>query len=149
MRYQTYKTDGYLQHPDHHGKLYSLWDSTVYFGPLWGFPDSPEIHASDRFYQAHTLAQGGGLNYIEARDQKWLVEYGRDAFFFPAAAAAQYHFAYGDPGRARRHVDWMLANSNVYGLFPERILRDRSDCSESSPLSWCCAEFAAAVLAWR
>jgi hypothetical protein len=39
----------------------------------------------------------------------------------------------------------MIINSNVYGLMPERIYPDGSDCSEASPLSWCNAEFAAAV----
>jgi hypothetical protein len=31
---------------------------------------------------------------------------------------------------------------------PERIFLDESDCSPASPLSWCSAEFAAALLLW-
>lgn len=42
-------------------------------------------------------------------------------------------------------IDWMIKNSNVYGLMPERIYGNGSDCSEASPLSWCNAEFAASV----
>ena len=71
------------------------------------------------------------------------------AFFFTTSAAAQYQAKYGDPVRARLHIDWMMHNANLYGLMPERIYLNGSGCSQASPLSWCCAEFAAALLEWQ
>jgi len=46
-------------------------------------------------------------------------------------------------------------NANVYGLMPEKIYLNGSDCSDASPPhSWCCAEFSASLLelhkaSWR
>ena len=55
---------------------------------------------------------------------------------------------YGDKTRAKNLLDWMIANANVYGLMPEHISPDGKDVSPASPLSWCSAEFAAAMLLW-
>ena len=148
VRYHTVKTEDNRSLVDRKGPVVRLWDSTVYFGPLWGFPVTPGVRSSDGFYQEHAVAQGGGMQYFDAQDQPWLAAYGHDVFFFPTAAAARYHFMHGERARAVRHVEWMLANLNVYGLCPERIHLDGSDCSEASPLSWCCAELASALLAW-
>jgi len=47
---------------------------------------------------------------------------------------------------SKEHIDWMIGNSNIYGLMPERIFLNNQDCSDASPLSWCCAEFSTALL---
>ena len=127
------------------GARVHLWDTSANFGVLWGYPDHAEMEETNAFYRRACERQGGGLQYFEALDRS-LAGYGRDVFFFTTAAAAQYHALRGDREAACRHVDWMLANANAYGLMPERIFLDASDCSPASPLSWCCAEFAAAVL---
>ncbi len=146
LRFVAHKLEGATSGGERSGTPVRLWDSTFYFGVLWGFPDGPQIRASDRFHQENTVALGGGVQYFEARDGGGVEAYGKDAFFFTSAAAAEYHALHGDRSRARRHLDWMRDNANSYGLMPERILLNGSDCSEASPLSWCCAEFAAAVL---
>jgi GH15 family glucan-1,4-alpha-glucosidase len=53
---------------------------------------------------------------------------------------------FGNPKVAKQNIDWMINNSNSYGLMPERIYLNNSDCSPASPLSWCSAEFSAALL---
>ena len=147
LRFLDRKLEGATSGGDRTGTPVRLWDSTFYLGVLWGFPDGPLVRASDRFHQANTVALGGGMQYFEARDGGGIEAYGKAPFFFTTAAAAQYHALHGDRSRARRHLDWMRANANSSGRRPERILLDGSGCSEASPLSWCCAEFAAAVLA--
>lgn len=125
-----------------------LWDTSVNFGVLWGYPDHLELVRTNEFLEQNTVILGGGVQYFEAKDNAGLSAYGNDAFFFTTAAAAQYYARGGKPEPAKKHIDWMIRNANVYGLMPERIYRDESDCSPASPLSWCCGEFAAAVLAW-
>jgi hypothetical protein len=122
-----------------------LWDTSANFGILWGYPDHDEMRQTNGFYADHCLKEDGGLQYFDAPDAG-LAGYGHDLFFFTTAAAAQYHARGGDPIQARRHIDWMLRNLNVYGLAPERIYLDGTGCSQASPLSWCCAELAAALL---
>jgi len=131
----------------HTGKRVLLWDTSTNFGPLWGYPDHLDLKQSNQFYAAHCVKLGGGMQYFDAPDPG-LAGYGHDVFLFTTAAAAQYQARFGDPARARRHIDWMLENANVYGLMPERIYLDGSDCSPASPLSWCSAEFVAALLEW-
>lgn len=128
-------------------KLY-LWDTSANFGILWGYPDHQEMRRSNDFYAQHCVKQDGGMQYFDAPDPG-LSGYGHDLFFFTTAAAAQYHARFGDPTRAKMYIDWMLENANVYGLMPERIYLNGSGCSRASPLSWCCAEFAAALLEWQ
>jgi GH15 family glucan-1,4-alpha-glucosidase len=122
-----------------------LWDTSANFGFLWGYPDHHQLRSSNAFYAANCVNGNGGMQYFDAPDPG-LSAYGHDLFFFTTAAAAQYQARCGDPARARMHIDWMLANANVYGLMPERIFLSGSGCSQASPLSWCCAEFAAALL---
>jgi hypothetical protein len=125
-----------------------LWDTSLNFGVLWGYPDHPAVVASNKFFQNNTVVLGGGMQYFDATDNAWLAAYGHDAFFFTTAAAAQYHARWGDAGTAKSHIDWMMKYANVYGLMPERIFLNQTDCSPATPLSWCCAEYAAALLAW-
>jgi len=127
------------------GKTLFLWDTSANFGILWGYPDHDAMQRSNEFYARSCVHDGGGMQYFDAPDPG-LAGYGHDLFFFTTAAAAQYHARGGDAGQARRHIDWMLRNLNLYGLAPERIHLDGSGCSQASPLSWCCAELAAALL---
>jgi len=131
---------------DKTGVVY-LWDTSANFGVLWGYPDHGDLKQSNTFFAEHCVKLGGGMQYYDAKDED-LAGYGHDVFFFTTAAAAQYQARFGDPKRANLHIDWMMKNANVYGLMPERILLDGSDCSPASPLSWSCAEFVAALLEW-
>lgn len=125
-----------------------LWDTSLNFGVLYGFPDNEMIRSSNEFIETNNVKNGGGVQYFEAKDNAWLSAYGGDLFFFTTAAAAQYHTMYGDNNTAKKHIDWMINNSNSYGLMPERIFQNQSDCSPASPLSWCNAEFALSLLKW-
>jgi GH15 family glucan-1,4-alpha-glucosidase len=113
---------------------------------LWGYPDHEEFELSNQFILNNLTRLGGGLQYFEAKDNSWLTDYGDDVFFFPTAASAQYNTMSGNLEISRKQIDWLVSHSNIYGLMPERLQTDGSDCSEASPLSWCNAEFAASVL---
>ena len=127
-------------------KIY-LWDTTANVGVIWGYPNHRQIELSNVFYAKNTVKLGGGMQYFDSPDPG-LASYGHGVFFFTTAAAAQYQSLYGRKSAAKNFIDWMLANANCYGLMPEHILPDGSDCSAASPLSWCSAEFAAALLLW-
>lgn len=146
LRYYATKTDDNRSLSEKSGKLKYMWDTSCYYGPLWGYPDHERFRLTNQFILNHTTVLGGGLQYFEAGDNSWLSDYGDDAFFFPTAASAQYNCRWGDVNIAKNQIDWMINHSNSYGLMPERIFSDGSDCSDASPLSWCNAEFAAAVL---
>ncbi len=128
-------------------KLY-LWDTTIPFGVLYGFGDNEEIQKTVDVFLKKNIIQGGGLQYFEAKDNAWLSGYGSDAFFFTTAALAEYLCLTGKHILAEKHIKWMMDNSNTYGLMPERIFNNESDCSPASPLSWCSGEFALSVLKW-
>jgi GH15 family glucan-1,4-alpha-glucosidase len=148
LRYSGRKTPDNRSLQEISGYALYLWDTSANFGVLWGYPDHEEIRQSNEFYAQHCVKHGGGLQYFDAPDPG-LSGYGHDLFFFTTAAAAQYHARFGNPDRAKLHIDWMMKNANVYGLMPERIYLNGSGCSQASPLSWCCAEFAEALLEWH
>ncbi|MCX6150708.1 MAG: hypothetical protein NTX22_09310 [Ignavibacteriales bacterium] len=148
VRFTGIKTEDNRSIADKKGEKINLWDTTIPFGVLWGFPENDEVKKSVEFYLKNTTVLGGGLQYFEAKDNAWLSGYGGDAFFFPTAALSQYFSITGNPTAAIKHIDWMINNSNSYGLMPERIYLNESDCSPASPLSWCNGEFALAVLMW-
>jgi GH15 family glucan-1,4-alpha-glucosidase len=127
-------------------KMY-LWDTTANVGVIWGYPNHREMELSNLFYETNTVKLGGGMQYFDSPDAG-LAEYGHAVFFFTTAAASQYQSFRGNKGAAKSFLDWMYRNGNSYGLMPERIFLDDSDCSPASPLSWCSAEFAAALLLW-
>ncbi len=129
------------------GKEIYLWDTTANVGVIWGYPNHREIDLSNAFYAKNTVKLGGGMQYFDSPDPG-LASYGHGVFFFTTAAASEYESLYGKASKAKGFIDWMIRNSNSYGLMPEHILPDDSDCSPASPLSWCCAEFAAALLLW-
>ena len=122
-----------------------LWDTSVNFGFVWGYPDHKEAKLTNKFFNDKTTVLKGGLQYFEAPDPG-LAAYGNDAFFFTTAGGAQYEAKYGSKEKAKEYIDWMILNSNTYGLMPERIYLNESDCSPASPLSWCCGELAASIL---
>lgn len=118
-----------------------LWDTSTLFGVVWGYPDHEKLESSYNFYFQNTMKQNGGMQYFDSRNPG-LAAYGHDLFFFTTAAAAYYQLTKGDIEKAEVHLNWMIKNSNIYGLMPERIYLNQSDCSPASPLSWCCAELA-------
>ncbi len=127
------------------GQKVYLWDTTANVGVIWGYPDHRQIQLSNAFYQKNTIGLGGGMRYFDSSNPG-LAGYGHGFFFFTTAVAAEYQFLHGDPAAGKDFVDWMLRNANSYGLMPEHINPDGKDCSPASPLSWCSAEFAIAVL---
>jgi GH15 family glucan-1,4-alpha-glucosidase len=96
------------------------------------------------FYGLNTVKLKGGVQYFEAHDPG-LAAYGNDLFFFTTAARAQYLAMNGNISDSQKHINWMINNANIYGLMPERIYLNNQDCSDASPLSWCCAEFSVAL----
>jgi GH15 family glucan-1,4-alpha-glucosidase len=130
---------------DKSGKKVYLWDTTANVGIIWGFSNHHDIAASNVFYANHTVGMGGGMRYFDSPEAR-LAEYGHGFFFFTTAAAAEYEFLQRHNGAGKKFLDWMLRNANSYGLMPEHISPDGLHCSPATPLSWCSAEFAAAVL---
>lgn len=143
-RYYSIKADDNFSLSEKKGSLNYLWDVTSIFGILWGYPDHPLMHDTYR-YVKENLNDNGGVKYFEATDDSWLEAYGSDLFFFATAAWAKYAVMQNDNVFAQKNIDWIIAQSNIYGLMPERVLSDYSAISEASPLTWCCAEFATAV----
>lgn len=146
VRYHAIKGEDNRSISDKSGKKLFLWDTSDYFGILWGYPDHAEFKISNNYMKTYNVGDNGGMKYFEAFDNAWLSAYGGDLFFFTTAASSEYNSLYGSPIYAKRAVDWMISNSNSYGLMPERIYSNLTDCSDASPLSWCNAEFAEAVL---
>lgn len=148
LRFHGVKAEGNLSITEPTRDTLYLWDTSLNFGVIWGFPDNSLIAQTNNFIQQNNVKSGGGVQYFEAKDNAWLSGYGGDLFFFTTSAEAQYQSLYGDNSIAKKHIDWMIDNSNSYGLMPERIYSNLTDCSPASPLSWCSAEFAASVLQW-
>lgn len=122
-----------------------MWGTAALFGVLWGYPDHETMQKSMDWYTKNTVILGGGMQYFTSPDGG-LAGYGQAAFFFMTAAAVQYELIRGDKKQARYYLDWLIANGNSYGLMPERIYPDGSDCSPATPLTWCCGETALAIL---
>lgn len=144
MRFSGEK-DGNVSKTEQTGDTLFLWDTSTLFGALWGYNDHRELKSSYQFYKEHGT-NDGGIRYFEAPGENGLSAYGMDVFFFTTAAAAQYQALISERNGAQRHLNWLVRNSNTYGLMLERIMADNITCSDASPLSWCCAEFVAAVL---
>ncbi len=147
VRFTAQKAAGGVSSSAQSGEKTYLWDTTANVGVIWGYPNHREIELSNVFYDHNTVKLGGGMQYFDSPDPG-LANYGHGVFFFTTAAAAEYQTLYGKKTAAKRFIDWMLRNANSYGLMPEHISPDGSDVSPASPLSWCSAEFAAALLSW-
>lgn len=145
VRYHAVKTEDNKSITEKRGRKIFLWDTSAYFGIIWGYPDHQEFKRFNEYTLSNNVAENGGMKYFEAYDSAWLSSYGGDLFFFTTAASAEYNSLYGNQVYAKRAIDWMIKNSNIYGLMPERIYSNETDCSDASPLSWCNAEFAAAI----
>ncbi len=143
-RYTGIKADNNSSLPDKKGDLLYLWDVTSVFGILWGYPDHPMMKQTYQYVKNY-LNDNGGVRYFEATDKGWLEAYGRDLFYFATAAWSKYAVMQKDYDFAQKNLDWIINQSNIYGLMPERVLSDYSNISEASPLTWGCAEFAGAV----
>ncbi len=143
-RYWADKSDGYFNFFRIKGKLLYLWDATNVFGVLWGFPDDDLMRLSYD-YTWENLTDGGGVRFFEAHDKGWLTDYGLSLVFSVTASNAKYAVRQHIPSRAAVHIDWMIENSNTYGLMPDRILSDYSGTGEASPDTWSCSEFAASI----
>ncbi len=128
------------------GGLY--YDTSLLFGSVWGYPVDPLVEASLGFALAETTALGGGVRYFESPPGHPASGYGQDLFHFTTAGAAQVALTLGQGPQATTLVDWMVANTNRYGLAPERVFSDGSGAAPASPLSWCAAEVATTLRAW-
>lgn len=118
------------------------FNTSTNFGFLWGYPDHLELALTNAWYRERAFHLGWGVRYFEADG------YGSDLFGFTTGASAQLHILADDPAVGSAHIRWMMERSNAYGMMPERVLSpDGADVSPASPLSWCNAEFAAALLA--
>ncbi len=115
------------------------WDSSLVFGPLWGFPLGPPVLRTLDWLLVEARGLGDGVRYFEGN------EYGGDVFFFTTSGAAELLAIEGRPDDAAPLVDWMLTSTNRYGLAPERVYLSGAGASPASPLSWCAAELAQAV----
>jgi hypothetical protein len=116
------------------------YDTSLMFGPAWGFPADPVLDRTWSWIMDHARAHGGGVRYFEG------LGYGQDLFGFTTSATAQYAATIGETWHSEELLDWMEAFSNRYGLFPERVYSDGSGAAEASPLSWCAAETAMGIL---
>jgi GH15 family glucan-1,4-alpha-glucosidase len=145
LRYYYYKDEDNKSLTKPTDSLIFLWDTSTLFGFVWGYPNHKELELSYKFYLDHAMKMNGGMQYFDSPDPG-LAAYGHDLFFFTTAAASYYQIKIGNRMNAKMHIDWMINNSNIYGLMPERIYLNQTDCSPASPLSWCCAEFAACLL---
>jgi len=124
------------------------YDTSLLFGPVWGYPVEPLVQASLGFALAEATAPGGGVRYFESPPGHPVTGYGQDLFHFTTAGAAQVALTLGQPAQATSLVDWMVANTNRYGLAPERVFSNGSGAAPASPLSWCAAEVATTLRAW-
>jgi len=147
VRFTQQKGAGGVSLTEQSGQKAYLWDTTANVGVIWGYPNHRDIDLSNTFYDHNTVKLGGGMQYFDSPDPG-LAGYGHGVFFFTTAAVAEYQTLYGSKSAAKTFLDWMMENANTYGLMPEHISPDGSECSPASPLSWCCAEFAGALLLW-
>jgi len=116
------------------------YDTSMLFGPAWGYPANPVLDSSLAWFLDHATAHGGGVRYFEG------MGYGQDLFYFTTSAATQYAAMTGQQDASDHLMEWMLAFTNRYGLAPERVYAGGSGGAEATPLSWCAAELAVAVL---
>ncbi|MCX8011331.1 MAG: hypothetical protein N3A61_09275 [Ignavibacteria bacterium] len=123
----------------------NLWDTSVNFGAVWDYKINQHLRLTNEFIWNNCRKLGYGIQYFDSPDEG-LAGYGHALFGFTTSAAAQYYAKIKDKERYLALINWMMNNSNVYRLMPERVYLDGKDCSPASPLSWCCAEFVNALI---
>lgn len=119
------------------------YDTSMFLGPAWGYPQDPLLLRSFDWLDAHATAHGDGVRYFEG------MGYGQDLFFFTTSALSRYAWRSGRDRRAARMLGWMESFTNRYGLAPERVWADGSGASLASPLSWCAVELPLTILELR
>ncbi len=72
-----------------------LWDTSLNFGVIWGYPNNEDIENSNKYFLNHNVILNGGLQYFETEDPG-LASYGSAAFFFTTSASAEYQSMYGN-----------------------------------------------------
>ena len=120
-----------------------MYDSSLLFGPAWGYPADPLLDRTFEWLVENASSHGGGIRYF------WGNDYGQDLFFFTTSATTQYAATTGRLDTANALLGWMLTQTNRYGLSPERVYQDGGGAAEATPLSWCAAELAVAVMTLR
>ncbi|OHD13251.1 MAG: hypothetical protein A2086_16945 [Spirochaetes bacterium GWD1_27_9] len=114
--------------------------SSFNFGYLWGYPNHLELEKSNEWILLNRQKLEGGIQYFDASGG--VGDYGEDLFFFTTGAAAQYQAEWGSFTEYNKMIIWMMSNSNIYGMMPERIYYPGvPQSSPASPLSWCNGEF--------
>ena len=125
---------GYVQYHDHTVRKY---DTPQYFGPLYGYPDDENMKATHRYFLKYASFFEDGIGYSEQ-------EYHHGPWLFNTLACAEYCKRSGDMEEYRKKMSWAARHSNAYGIFPEAVDADDEEVCMINPLSWACAEFAAA-----
>lgn len=125
---------GYVNYHDHVVRKY---DTPQYFGPLYGFPDDEHMKATHRYFLKYASFFEDGIGYSEQ-------EYHHGPWLFNTLACAEYCKRSGDKEEYLKKMRWAKAHSNRYGLLPEAVDADNEELCFINPLSWACAEFAAA-----
>lgn len=118
------------------------WNTSALFGWIWGYEDHQHLQLSTEYWWNHCRKMENGIQYFDSEG------YGDDLFGFTTAAMAQYYAAHHRSDRYLPLKTWLDANTNIYGLMPERIYYPSQDgkISEASPLTWCSAEYVMALL---
>lgn len=125
---------GYVSY---HNAIVRKYDTPQYFGPLYGFPNDGHMKATHQYFLKYASFFEDGIGYSEQ-------EYHHGPWLFNTLACAQYCKRSGDLAEYEKKMRWAKAHSNQYGLLPEAVDGDDEQKCFINPLSWACAEFAAA-----
>lgn len=130
---------GYVTYHSHTVRKY---DTPQYFGPLYGYPDDENMKKTHQYFLKHASFFGDGIGYSEQ-------EYHHGPWLFNTLACAEYCKRNGDENEYMKKMRWAEMHSNAYGLLPEAVDADDENICAINPLSWACAEFAAAYFSER
>ena len=122
----------------YHDELVRKYDTPQYFGPLYGFADTPEMRETHRLLLDMASFDGDGIGYSEQ-------EYHHGPWVFNTAACAEYAAMIGDGKTVHRKLAWLDAHANDYGLMPEAYWADDITRCFINPLVWACAEMVSAI----
>lgn len=125
---------GYVEYHDHTVRKY---DTPQYFGPLYGYPNDENMQKTHQYLLKYASFYEDGIGYSEQ-------EYHHGPWLFNTLACAEYAKLYGDYEQYLQKMKWAKEHCNAYGLLPEAVEADDETHCLINPLSWACAEFAAA-----